>query len=66
VTLYADCGRRLQAGSVRVYVPERDPVDEVAIALCVGCSTRKPSNKLYAPTGVPDRSRTDLSERGRA
>jgi hypothetical protein len=66
VTLCADCGARLRAGQVRVYVPERDPVEEIAIALCRGCSTRKPSNKLYSPAGVPDRSRTDLSERGRA
>lgn len=65
MTLCDTCGTRLQAGSVRVYVPERDPIDEVAIALCVRCSIPKPSNKLYAPTGVPDRTRTDLSERGR-
>jgi hypothetical protein len=66
VTLCADCGTRLQPGQLRVYVPEREPADEVAIALCVGCAVRKPSTKLYTPTGVPDRSRTDLSERGRA
>lgn len=66
MTLCAYCGHRLQAGSVRVYVPERDPIDEVAIALCIGCAVPKPTNKCYKPTGVPDRTRTDLSERGRA
>jgi len=65
VTLCGECGTPLQTGSVRVYVPEREPADEVAIALCVGCAVGKPSNKLYTPTGVPERSITDLSERGR-
>ncbi|WP_251342442.1 hypothetical protein [Haloplanus halophilus] len=60
-----NCGSRLRAGRVRVYIPERDHGAEVAIALCVGCSTRKPSDKLYTPTGISDRSRTDLSGRGR-
>jgi|GEM_PF-5523696 len=65
MTLCDVCGRQLRAGRVRVYVPERDPLEEVAIALCVGCSTQRPSNKLYTPEGVPARTRTDLSERGR-
>jgi len=63
MTACDSCGSRLQPGDVRVFVPASG---EVAIALCSRCSTRKPSSKLYRPTGVPDRSRTDLTERGRS
>jgi predicted RNA-binding Zn-ribbon protein involved in translation (DUF1610 family) len=63
MTACASCGTRLRASSVRVYVP---PSGEVALALCSRCSTRKPSDKLYSPEGIPNRSRTDLTERGRS
>jgi predicted RNA-binding Zn-ribbon protein involved in translation (DUF1610 family) len=62
VTLCDTCGTRVVAGEARVYVPDHG---EVAITLCRRCSTTKPRSKVYTPEGVPERSRIDISERGR-
>ncbi|MFD1634618.1 hypothetical protein ACOZ4L_02665 [Haloplanus ruber] len=58
-----DCGQRVTAAEARVYVSESG---DVAILLCRRCSTRRPSERVYTPHGVPERTRTDLSNRGRS
>jgi hypothetical protein len=56
------CGGRVRDSTVAVWV-RRDP--DVARVLCLSCQPRYPGNQQYHPERVPERSETDLSERGR-